>query len=109
MCFGALPFEELNSAMNIHFIAAIQQNKKESISGFSLIPSIVYDLVTMENGILMYSAEENEMVLVVSPLLHIEGDTPCHNELVSILSPSSKYPCRKCYIRLCAKDLLRPV
>ncbi|KAL0088725.1 hypothetical protein J3Q64DRAFT_1675651 [Phycomyces blakesleeanus] len=48
----------------------------------------------------MFSAEDNAYVLVVSSLLWIEADTPCHSELCGLGAPNSTYPCRKCYIKL---------
>ncbi|KAL0081574.1 hypothetical protein F4703DRAFT_1758683, partial [Phycomyces blakesleeanus] len=44
--------------------------------------------------------KDNAYVLVVSPLLWIEADTPCHSELCGLGAPNSTYPCRKCYIKL---------
>ncbi|KAI7865392.1 uncharacterized protein EV154DRAFT_162074 [Mucor mucedo] len=49
---------------------------------------------------IMYSAEEDENIVVVAPVLWIEADTPCHSELCGLLSPTCLYPCRKCYILL---------
>lgn len=54
----------------------------------------------IENGVILYSAKDGHDVLVVSPLLWIEADTPCHSELCSLLDPTTLYPCRKCYVLL---------
>ncbi|KAI7881207.1 uncharacterized protein EV154DRAFT_568328 [Mucor mucedo] len=48
----------------------------------------------------MSSAEEDENVVVVAPVLWIETDTPCHSELCGLLSPTCLYPGRKSYILL---------
>ncbi|KAL0084760.1 hypothetical protein F4703DRAFT_1794121 [Phycomyces blakesleeanus] len=95
---AALSFEERCSIENILFISAIP--KKKGANAASLLPEIVDDLKKLENGVVMFSAEDNAYVLVVSPLLWIEADTPCHSELCGLGAPNSTYPCRKCYIKL---------
>ncbi|OAD74362.1 hypothetical protein PHYBLDRAFT_67716 [Phycomyces blakesleeanus NRRL 1555(-)] len=96
-CVG-LSFEERCSIENILFISAIP--KKKGANAASLLPEIVNDLKKLENGVVMFSAEDNAYVLVVSSLLWIEADTPCHSELCGLGAPNSTYPCRKCYIKL---------
>ncbi|KAL0081895.1 hypothetical protein J3Q64DRAFT_1623137, partial [Phycomyces blakesleeanus] len=98
MKFAALSYEERSSIENIHFLSAIP--KKKGASGMSLLPKIVEDFKRLENGLVMFSAKDNENVLVASPLLWIEADTPCHSELCGLRAPTSLYPCRKCYVRL---------
>ncbi|OAD65644.1 hypothetical protein PHYBLDRAFT_176032 [Phycomyces blakesleeanus NRRL 1555(-)] len=98
MKFAALSYEERSSIENIHFLSAIP--KKKGASGMSLLPKIVEDFKRLENGLVMFSAKDNENVLVASPLLWIEADTPCHSELCGLRVPTSLYPCRKCYVRL---------
>jgi hypothetical protein len=93
MRFAALPFEAQSSAMNIHFIPAIQQDKKEGITDFSVVEPITDSLLQLERGVVMFSAEEDEDVLMVAPLLWIEADTPCHNEMCGVKHPSSNYAC----------------
>ncbi|OAD74397.1 hypothetical protein PHYBLDRAFT_144850 [Phycomyces blakesleeanus NRRL 1555(-)] len=98
MKYVALSFEERCSIENILFISAIP--KKKGANAASLLPEIVDDLKKLENGVVMFSAKDNAYVLVVSPLLWIEADTPCHSELCGLGAPNSTYPCRKCYIKL---------
>jgi hypothetical protein len=105
---AALSFKERSSIANIHFTSAIP--KKDGAGGISLLPCIVDDLKQLEEGMIMYSAEHDEDVLVVAPLLWLEADTPCHSELCGLYSPTSLYPCRKCYTRLRrGKQNLEPV
>ncbi|OAD72580.1 hypothetical protein PHYBLDRAFT_146769 [Phycomyces blakesleeanus NRRL 1555(-)] len=98
MKFAALFYKERSSIENIHFLSAIP--KKKVASGISLLPKIVEDFKRLENGLVMFSAKDNENVLVASPLLWIEADTPCHSELCGLCVPTSLYPCHKCYVRL---------
>ncbi|KAL0076170.1 hypothetical protein F4703DRAFT_1934585 [Phycomyces blakesleeanus] len=95
---AALSFEERCSIENILFISAIP--KKKGANTASLLPEIVDDLKKLENGVVIFSAEDNAYVLVISPLLWIEADTSCHSELCGLGAPNSTYPCRKCYIKL---------
>ncbi|KAL0094124.1 hypothetical protein F4703DRAFT_1913791 [Phycomyces blakesleeanus] len=74
--------------------------KKKGTNAASLLPEIVDDLKMLENSVVMFSAEDNVYVLVVSALLWIETDTPCHLELCGLGVSNSTYPCRKCYIKL---------
>ncbi|KAL0086580.1 hypothetical protein F4703DRAFT_1724397, partial [Phycomyces blakesleeanus] len=94
MKFAALSYEERSSIENIHFLSAIP--KKKGASGMSLLPKIVEDFKRLKNRLVMFSAKDNENVLVASPLLWIEADTPCHSELCGLRVPTSLYPCRKC-------------
>lgn len=96
---GAMSSQQRQSISNIHFISAIP--KKDGASGVSLLPAIVRDLRALENGVVMYSAELNEDVLVAAPLLWIVADMPCHSESCGLQNPSTTlYPCRKCYMRI---------
>ncbi|OAD68325.1 C2H2-type zinc finger transcription factor [Phycomyces blakesleeanus NRRL 1555(-)] len=87
---AALSFEERCSIENILFISAIP--KKKDANAVVLLPEIVDDLKKLENGMVMFSAEDNAYVLV--------ADTPCHSELCGLGAPNSTYPCRKYYIKL---------
>lgn len=55
--------------------------KSDAASGFSLLSTIAEDLKSLEDGVVMFSAEDNEYVLVVAPVLWIEADYPCHSGL----------------------------
>ncbi|OAD65404.1 hypothetical protein PHYBLDRAFT_153488 [Phycomyces blakesleeanus NRRL 1555(-)] len=66
----------------------------------SFLPKIVEDFKRLKNRLVMFSAKDNENVLVASPLLWIEADTPCHSEPCGLRAPTSLYPCRKCYVHL---------
>ncbi|KAL0074309.1 hypothetical protein F4703DRAFT_1968613 [Phycomyces blakesleeanus] len=95
MKFAAMSYEELCMAINILLLGIVQ--KRNGYSGLSLLPTLVKNFKKLENGMVMYSAEHGEYVLVVAPLLLIEADTPCHSELCGILGPATLLPCRKCY------------
>ncbi|KAL0074481.1 hypothetical protein F4703DRAFT_1891787, partial [Phycomyces blakesleeanus] len=71
---AALPFKDRNSITNIQFLSTIP--KKDGANGMSLLPAIVNDFKKLEKGVKMFSAEDNEYVLVVAPILWIEADTP---------------------------------
>ncbi|KAL0092773.1 hypothetical protein J3Q64DRAFT_1721387, partial [Phycomyces blakesleeanus] len=79
MKFAAPSYEERSSIESIHFLSAIP--KKKGASGMSLLPKIVEDFKRLKNRLVMFSAKDNKNVLVASPLLWIEADTPCHSEL----------------------------
>ncbi|KAL0077317.1 C2H2-type zinc finger transcription factor [Phycomyces blakesleeanus] len=103
---AALPFKDRNSIANIQFLSTIP--KKDGANGMSLLPAIVDDFKKLEKGVKMFSAEDNEYVLVVAPILWIEADTPCHSELCGLLGPATTFPCRRCYIELRrAKDFVK--
>ncbi|KAL0092852.1 C2H2-type zinc finger transcription factor [Phycomyces blakesleeanus] len=103
---AALPFKNRNSIANIQFLSTIP--KKDGANGMSLLPAIVDDFKKLEKGVKMFSAEDNEYVLVVAPVLWIEADTPCHLELCGLLGPATTFPCRRCYIELRhAKDFVK--
>ncbi|KAL0097591.1 hypothetical protein J3Q64DRAFT_1713924, partial [Phycomyces blakesleeanus] len=95
---AALPFKDQNSIANIQFLSTIP--KKDGANGMSLLPAIVDDFKKLEKGVKMFSAEDNEYVLVVAPILWIEADTPCHSELCGLLGLVTTFPCRRCYIKL---------
>ncbi|KAL0087485.1 C2H2-type zinc finger transcription factor, partial [Phycomyces blakesleeanus] len=102
----ALPFKDRNSIANIQFLSTIP--KKDGANGMSLLPAIVDDFKKLEKGVKMFSAEDNEYVLVVVPILWIEADMPCHSELCRLLGPATTFPCRRCYIELRhAKDFVK--
>ncbi|KAL0077270.1 hypothetical protein F4703DRAFT_1883021 [Phycomyces blakesleeanus] len=103
---AALPFKDRNSIANIQFLSTIP--KKDGANGMSLLPAIVDDFKKLEKGVKMFSAEDNEYVLVVAPILWIEADTPCHSELCGLLGLAITFPCRRCYIKLRrAKDFVK--
>ncbi|KAL0096968.1 hypothetical protein J3Q64DRAFT_1710371 [Phycomyces blakesleeanus] len=103
---AALPFKDRNSIANIQFLSTIP--KKDGANGMSLLPAIVDDFKKLEKGVKMFSAEDNEYVLVVAPILWIETDMPCHLELCGLLGPPTTFPCRRCYIELRhAKDFVK--
>ncbi|OAD78722.1 hypothetical protein PHYBLDRAFT_163814 [Phycomyces blakesleeanus NRRL 1555(-)] len=95
---AALSYEKRYSIENIHFLSVIP--KKKRASGMSLLPTIVEDFKRLENGLMMFSTQDNENVLVASPLLWVEADTPCHSELCGLRASTWLYPCRKCYVVL---------
>ena len=55
----------------------------------------------------MYSAADNQHVLVIAPLFWIEADSPCHSQLCCLLNPSTKFSCVKCYICLQRRGVSR--
>lgn len=95
-CAG-LPFELRNKKDNMLFITAIPGS--DGVSAFDVIPRLVEDLLELEEGVMMYSAEHGEDILVVAPLLLVMADNPRHSEICGLMSPTSTYPCRKCYAR----------
>ncbi|KAL0086829.1 hypothetical protein F4703DRAFT_1848926 [Phycomyces blakesleeanus] len=102
----ALPFKDRNLIANIQFLSTI--SKKDGTDGMSLLPAIVDDFKKLEKGVKMFSAADNEYVLVVAPILWIEADMPCHLELCRLLGPAIIFPCRRCYIELRrAKDFVK--
>ncbi|KAL0093855.1 hypothetical protein F4703DRAFT_1790277 [Phycomyces blakesleeanus] len=79
MKYAALSFEERSSIENIYFLSAIP--KKDGASGMSLLPVFVKDLKMLENGLVMFSAEDNEHILVIAPLLWIENVEKLKDEI----------------------------
>ncbi|KAI7890774.1 uncharacterized protein EV154DRAFT_481904 [Mucor mucedo] len=97
MSFAGLPFEDRWKWENTCFIWTVP--KTDGINALSIIPFIVDDLKILEKGVLMYSAEENEMVLVTAPLMFIMANNPAHSDICGILGMTKVFPCRKCYFR----------
>ncbi|KAL0095081.1 hypothetical protein F4703DRAFT_1950758 [Phycomyces blakesleeanus] len=62
-----------------------------------LLP-IVDDFVELEKGIVMYSKDHSEDVLVVASLLLFMGDNPWQSQLAMHSGTSGKYFCRKCHL-----------
>ncbi|KAL0073244.1 hypothetical protein F4703DRAFT_1972972 [Phycomyces blakesleeanus] len=95
MKFAAVSYEEHCMAINILLLGIVQ--KRNGYSSLSLLPTLIKNFNKLENGMVMYSAEHGEDVLVVASLLLIEADTPCHSELCGILGPATLLPCFKEY------------
>lgn len=97
MNFAAMSFEDRTKRENTFFIWTAP--KTDGINALTVIPYIADDLKDLEKGRLMFSAEENELVLVTAPLLFILADNPAHSNICGILRLTTLYPCRKCYFR----------
>lgn len=97
MTCAAMPYSLRMKRENTFFIWT--DSKKRGLTGLSVIPFIVDDLKKMETGKLMYSAEEDEIVLVTAPLTFILADNPAHSDICGILGLTTLFPCRKCYFR----------
>ncbi|KAL0080423.1 hypothetical protein F4703DRAFT_1868636, partial [Phycomyces blakesleeanus] len=52
----------------------------------SLLSKIIEDFKRLKNRLVIFSAKDNENILVASPLLWSEADTPCHSELCDFSS-----------------------
>ncbi|KAI7890759.1 uncharacterized protein EV154DRAFT_481888 [Mucor mucedo] len=94
---AGLLFEDRSKRENACFIWTAP--KTDGINALNIIPFIVDDLKVLEKGVLMYSAEEKEMVLVTAPLMCIMADNPAHSDICGILGMTTVFPCRKCYFR----------
>lgn len=97
MTCAAMPFSMRTKRENTFFIWT--GPKKGGVNALSIIPFIVDDLKEMEKGKLMFSVEENEVVLVTAPLVFILADNPAHSDICGILGLTTVFPCRKCYFR----------
>ncbi|CAO3622172.1 unnamed protein product [Mucor hiemalis] len=91
---AAMSYDARSSKNNCFFICT--SNKK--LSSMDMLPPIVDDLLTLENGVEMYSIVEKENVLVVAPLLLIQADNYRHSELSMHKGSTSTSFCRKCTI-----------
>ncbi|KAI8136510.1 hypothetical protein BJV82DRAFT_676256, partial [Fennellomyces sp. T-0311] len=92
---AALPYTERMKRENSLFIATVPGS--HGIDSVSLVPKLVEDLKKLEDGVIMYSAEHKEDVLVYAPLLLIEADNPCHSDLCCLKGLKTLYCCRSCY------------
>ncbi|KAL0081013.1 hypothetical protein J3Q64DRAFT_1838260 [Phycomyces blakesleeanus] len=63
-----------------------------------MLPLIVDDFVELEKGIVMYSKDHDEDVLVVAPLLVFMGDNPWQSQLAMHSKTLRKHFCRKCHL-----------
>lgn len=97
MTCAAMPFGMRTKRENTFFVWT--GPNKSGVNALSIIPFIVDDLKEMETGKLMFSAEDNEMVLVTAPLIFILADNPAHSDICGILGLTTVFPCRKCYFR----------
>lgn len=78
-------------------MSLVQQAGSAGLSAMDMVPRMVDDLKALEEGVVMYSAEHGEDVLVVAPLVCITADNPRHSELCGLLGLSTLYFCRFCY------------
>jgi hypothetical protein len=95
MVYAVLPFEDRNRRENTYFLGAVSGTK--GLSAVDMVPRIAADLKALEDGVIMYSAEHEEDVLVIAPVLFITADNPRHAELVGLRQSTTLYPCRYCY------------
>ncbi|KAI8330308.1 hypothetical protein BC941DRAFT_182146 [Chlamydoabsidia padenii] len=103
MVRGAFSSEEHNRRENTYFIGAVARSR--GLSAMDMVPRIAEDLKMLENGMAMHSAEYNEDLLVISPVVYITADSLRHSELCGLLGLTTLYSCRFCYYRkLSAKD-----
>ncbi|KAG2192019.1 hypothetical protein INT47_008245 [Mucor saturninus] len=91
---AAMSFEERSARQNHFFICTSNKN----LSAVEMLPPIVDDLYLLEKGIEMYTAQHDQYVLVVSPLLFISGDNPRHSQLAMHKGTNSSHYCRKCFL-----------
>ncbi|KAI8375903.1 hypothetical protein BD560DRAFT_392240 [Blakeslea trispora] len=96
MTYAALPFEEGGSRENTMFVGYAP--KSDGVNAMNFIPSITADLKKLEKGMLMYSSQYDEVVLVKAPLLFISADNPAHSDICSLMQQTTLYFCRKCYV-----------
>ncbi|KAI8329407.1 hypothetical protein BC941DRAFT_324262, partial [Chlamydoabsidia padenii] len=97
MVCAALLFKKRNQRENTFFLGAVAGSN--GLSAMDMVPELVDDLKALEQGVVMYSAEHGEDVLVVAPVLFITADNPRHSELVGLLGLTTTFPCRFCYYR----------
>ncbi|SAM06253.1 hypothetical protein [Absidia glauca] len=95
MVCAALSFEDRNRRENTFFLGAVSGTK--GLCATDMVPRIAEDMMALEKGVVMYSAEHGEDVLVIAPLLFITADNPRHSELVGLLGSTTTFPCRFCY------------
>lgn len=62
-----------------------------------ILQSIVDDLKKLEDGVEMFDKEFQQVVLVVSLILFINADNPCHFEVMCAKHSADGRPCRFCY------------
>lgn len=79
---------------NIHFICC-----SESVSPLGLSRPIAQELSTLETeGVVMFDALYQELVLVVAPLLCIVCDNPRASDLLNHLGSQATKHCRMCMV-----------
>ncbi|KAL0073089.1 hypothetical protein F4703DRAFT_1746592 [Phycomyces blakesleeanus] len=91
MYFAAMPLEVRNNQENVMFIST----SNHVLNAVEMLPPIVDDFVELEKGIVMYSKDHDEDVLVVAPLLLFMGDNPWQSQLAMHSGTSGKHFCRK--------------
>lgn len=89
---AAMSFEERNARDSHHFVCTANK----VLSAVDMLPPLVDDLCSLEEGVEMYSAVYNKYVLVISPILFISGDNPRHSQLAMHKGTCSSFFCRKC-------------
>ncbi|KAI9244212.1 hypothetical protein EDC94DRAFT_667540 [Helicostylum pulchrum] len=89
---AAMSFEERNARDSYHFVCTANK----VLSAVDMLPPLVDDLCSLEEGVEMYSAVYNKYVLVISPILFISGDNPRHSQLAMHKGTCSSFFCRKC-------------
>ncbi|KAL9536636.1 hypothetical protein MBANPS3_012495, partial [Mucor bainieri] len=86
---GALPLKKWNQLEFTNFICTAR-----TLSAMEMLPTIVDDLVRLEEGVEMVNTKGNP-VLVVAPLQFITADNARHSELKSSKGAVSLRLCRK--------------
>ncbi|KAL0078700.1 hypothetical protein F4703DRAFT_1796786 [Phycomyces blakesleeanus] len=69
-----------------------------AVISLEMLSLIVDDFVELEKGIVMYSKDHDEDVLVVAPLLLFMGDNPWQSQLAMHSKTLRKHFCRKCHL-----------
>lgn len=101
MTLAALPFEDRGRRENTMFIGCAPKN--DGVNAMHFLPGLTNNMLELEKGVLMFSDNHNEMVLVRAPVMFICADNPVHSDVCGLLQQTTLYFCRKCYRLMLAK------
>ncbi|KAL9552455.1 hypothetical protein MBANPS3_003754 [Mucor bainieri] len=92
---AAYSFQDRGSKNNQYFICTANK----TLSAVDMLPPLVDDLVSLEEGIEVYSISHREKVLLAAPLLFIQADNHRQSEMSMHMGSSARFCCRKCLLR----------
>ncbi|KAI9471036.1 MAG: hypothetical protein EXX96DRAFT_375772 [Benjaminiella poitrasii] len=95
MTYAALPLEDRGRRENTMFIGCAP--KSDGVNAMHFIPGLSADMKALEAGVVMFSSEHNELVLVKASLMFISADNPTHSDICGLMQQATLYFCRICY------------
>ena len=95
MAMAGLPNKEARKFKNINYITC-----SNNLTVLNMAAGFIDDLLSLEQGIVVYDSVMKQKVIVISPVLCILGDNVRASEVVNHLGSRANLPCRICMVRV---------